>query len=78
MFSLIWSLDKSICKAITQTLVKIYFDVTPTVLPLNEVSSKLNHITDLIQAKEKNRRFVYISCLLLQLLATPKKGILKS
>ncbi|CAF0957622.1 unnamed protein product [Rotaria sordida] len=40
----------------------------------NEVSSKLNHITDLIQAKEKNRRFVYISCLLLQLLATPKKA----
>ncbi|CAF1001499.1 unnamed protein product [Rotaria sordida] len=78
MFSLIWPLDKSICKAITQTLVKIYFDVTPIVLPLNEVSSKLNHITDLIQAKEKNRRFVYISCLLLQLLATPKKGILKS
>ncbi|CAF1479518.1 unnamed protein product [Rotaria sordida] len=34
MFSLIWPLDKSICKAITQTLVKIYFDVTPIVLPL--------------------------------------------
>ena len=39
----------------------------------NEVNSKLNDITDLIQAKEKNRRFVHISCLLLQLAATPKK-----
>ncbi|CAF1256139.1 unnamed protein product [Rotaria sordida] len=145
MFSLIWSLDKSICEAITQAFVKVYFDVAPTVPPPrislhqaraiiralkgatlfeelcfeeilkqlikgkkiatepitkalwkfykapsddntcviaekilsfivgNEVSSKLNHITDLIQAKEKNRRFVYISCLLLQLSATPKK-----
>lgn len=33
----------------------------------------MNDITDLIQAKEKNRRFVHISCLLLQLAATPKK-----
>lgn len=39
----------------------------------NEVSTKLNDITDLIQAKEKNRRFVHISCLLLQIAATPKK-----
>jgi hypothetical protein len=39
----------------------------------NEVNTKLNDITDLIQAKEKNRRFVHISCLLLQLAATPKK-----
>jgi hypothetical protein len=39
----------------------------------NEVNTKLNDITDLIQAKEKNLRFVYISCLLLQLAATPKK-----
>ncbi|CAF3928096.1 unnamed protein product [Rotaria sordida] len=130
MFSLIWSLDKSICEAITQAFVKVYFDVAPTVPPPrislhqaraiihalkgatlfeelcfeeilkqlikgkkiatepitkalwkfykapsddntcviaekilsfivgNEVSSKLNHITDLIQAKEKNRRFI--------------------
>ncbi|CAM4768442.1 unnamed protein product [Rotaria magnacalcarata] len=145
MFSLIWSVDKSICEAITQAFVKIYFDVAPTVpvahIPLhqaraiiralkgatfseelcfeeilkqlikgkkistesitealwkfykapsddhtdvisgkiltfivgNEVNAKLNDITDLIQAKEKNRRFVHISCLLLQLAATPKK-----
>ncbi|CAF1465313.1 unnamed protein product, partial [Rotaria sordida] len=39
----------------------------------NEVNTKLNDITDLIQAKEKNHRFVHISCLLLQLAATPKK-----
>jgi hypothetical protein len=39
----------------------------------NEVNTKLNDITDLIQAKEKNRRFVHVSCLLLQLAATPKK-----
>jgi hypothetical protein len=31
MFSLIWSVDKSICEAITQAFVKIYFDVAPTV-----------------------------------------------
>ncbi|CAF1174430.1 unnamed protein product [Rotaria sordida] len=31
MFSLIRSLNKSICKAITQAFVKIYFDVVPTV-----------------------------------------------
>ncbi len=37
------------------------------------MNTKLNDITDLIQAKEKNRRFVHISCLLLQLAATPKK-----
>ncbi|UJR35385.1 hypothetical protein I4U23_028142 [Adineta vaga] len=145
MFSLIWSIDKSICEAITQAFVKIYFDVAPTIpaahVPLhqaraiiralkgatfseelcfeeilkqlikgkkiateaitealwkfykappddntdviagkilsfivgNEVNTKLNDITDLIQAKEKNRRFVHISCLLLQLAATPKK-----
>ncbi|CAF1328694.1 unnamed protein product, partial [Adineta ricciae] len=145
MFSLIWSADKSICEAITQAFVKIYFDVAPTIsaahVPLhqaraiiralkgatfseelcfeeilkqlikskkiateaitealwrffkappddntdviagkiltfivgNEVNTKLNDITDLIQAKEKNRRFVHISCLLLQLAATPKK-----
>lgn len=145
MFSLIWSVDKSICEAITQAFVKIYFDVAPTVpvahIPLhqaraiiralkgatfseescfeeilkqlikgkkiaiepitealwkfykapsddntdviagkiltfivgNEVNTKLNDITDLIQAKEKNRRFVHISCLLLQLAATPKR-----
>ncbi|CAF1330307.1 unnamed protein product, partial [Adineta ricciae] len=145
MFSLIWSADKSICEAITQAFVKIYFDVAPTVpaahVPLhqaraiiralkgatfseelcfeeilkqlikskkiateaitealwrffkappddntdviagkiltfivgNEVNTKLNDITDLIQAKDKNRRFVHISCLLLQLAATPKK-----
>jgi hypothetical protein len=46
-------------------------------LDRNEVNSKLNDITDLIQAKEKNRRFVHISCLLLQLAATPKKVCLK-
>ncbi|CAF0761874.1 unnamed protein product [Rotaria sp. Silwood1] len=145
MFSLIWSVDKSICEAITQAFVKIYFDVGPTIpsahVPLHqaraiiralkgatfseelcfeeilkqlikgkkiatesitealwkfykapsddhtdviagkiltfivgdEVNTKLNDITDLIQAKEKNRRFVHISCLLLQLAATPKK-----
>jgi len=33
MFSLIWSVDKSICEAITQAFVKIYFDVAPTVPP---------------------------------------------
>ncbi|CAF4311672.1 unnamed protein product, partial [Rotaria sordida] len=145
MFSLIWSVDKSKCEAITQAFVKIYFDVSPTIarihIPLyqargiirtlksakfseelyfeeilkqlikekkiptktitealwkfyklpsddntdviagkiltfivgNEVNTKLNDITDLIQTKEKNRRFVHISCLLLQLAATPKK-----
>lgn len=31
MFSLIWSADKSICEAITQAFVKIYFDVAPTI-----------------------------------------------
>ncbi|CAF0722341.1 unnamed protein product [Rotaria sordida] len=31
MFSLIWSVDKSICEAITQAFVKIYFDVGPTI-----------------------------------------------
>ncbi len=31
LFSLIWSVDKSICEAITQAFVKIYFDVPPTV-----------------------------------------------
>ena len=31
MFSLIWSVDKSICEAITQAFVKIYFDVPPTI-----------------------------------------------
>ncbi|CAF5064715.1 unnamed protein product [Rotaria sp. Silwood1] len=39
----------------------------------NEVNTKLNDITDLIQTKEKNHRFVHISCLLLQLAATPKE-----
>ncbi|CAF5112334.1 unnamed protein product, partial [Rotaria sp. Silwood1] len=39
----------------------------------NEVNTKLNDITDIIQTKEKNHRFVHISCLLLQLAATPKK-----
>ncbi|CAF4028298.1 unnamed protein product, partial [Rotaria sordida] len=145
MFSLIWSVDKSICETITQAFVKIYFDVSPTIarihIPLhqargiiralksatfseelcfeeilkqlikekkiptktitealwkfyklpsddntdviagkiltfivgNEVNTELNDITDLIQAKEKNHHFVHISCLLLQLAATPKK-----
>jgi hypothetical protein len=31
MFSLIWSVDRSICEAITQAFVKIYFDVGPTI-----------------------------------------------
>ncbi|CAF3988780.1 unnamed protein product [Rotaria sp. Silwood1] len=39
----------------------------------NEVNTKLNDITDIIQTKEKNHRFVHISCLLLQLAATPKE-----
>lgn len=42
-------------------------------LSRNEINTKLNDITDLIQAKDKNHRFVHISCLLLQLAATPKK-----
>ena len=31
MFSLIWSSDKSICEAIAQAFVKIYFDIPPTI-----------------------------------------------
>ncbi|CAF4224846.1 unnamed protein product [Rotaria sp. Silwood2] len=113
MFRLIWSVNESKCKAITQAFVKICFDVSPTIarmykkkkiatetiteavwkfyqLPYddnsdviagriltfivgNEVNTKLNDITDLIQTKEKNHRFVHISCLLLQLAATRKK-----
>ncbi|CAF4249049.1 unnamed protein product, partial [Rotaria sordida] len=142
MFRLIWSVDESKCKAITQAFVKICFDVSPTIPQMNvcsgaiicalkdatfseelyfeeilkqlikekkipteaitealwklykfpyddntdviagkiltfivgnEVNTKLNDITDLIQTKEKNHRFVHISCLLLQLAATPKK-----
>jgi hypothetical protein len=40
MFSLIWSIDKSICESITQAFVKIYFDVGPTIprghIPLHQ------------------------------------------
>jgi hypothetical protein len=47
MFSLIWSVDKSICEAITQAFVKIYFDVGPTIPTayLNKTEkSLLNHL----------------------------------
>ena len=33
MFSVIWSIEKSICEAITQVFVKNYFHVPPTVPP---------------------------------------------
>ncbi|CAF1553514.1 unnamed protein product, partial [Rotaria sp. Silwood1] len=71
-------------KAITEALWKLYkfpydgnSDVIAgkilTFIVGNEVNTKLNDITDLIQTKEKNHRFVHISCLLLQLAATPKE-----
>ncbi|CAF4301940.1 unnamed protein product, partial [Rotaria sordida] len=73
-------------EAITEALWKLYkfpYDDNTDVIAGkiltfiigNEVNTKLNDITDLIQTKEKNHRFVHIhiSCLLLQLAATPKK-----
>ncbi|CAF4252749.1 unnamed protein product, partial [Rotaria sordida] len=35
MFRLIWSVDESKCKAITQAFVKICFDVSPTIPQMN-------------------------------------------
>ncbi|CAF3984437.1 unnamed protein product, partial [Rotaria sordida] len=71
-------------ESITETLWKFYKDPSNdhtdviagkilTFIVGNEVNTKLNGIIDLIEAKEKNHSFVYVSCLLLQLAATPKK-----
>ncbi|CAF4352875.1 unnamed protein product, partial [Rotaria sordida] len=35
MFRLIWSVNESKCKAITQAFVKICFDVSPTIPPIH-------------------------------------------